>query len=170
VFLQLMVTQLQNQDPLNPMDNTEFLSQQAQFSQVTAMQDIKETLNSLVSLNGSMMGANSFSQALNVVGKEVTVADPDNPNETITGVVESVKITDEGSVLLSVNGREIPSENLRSVSNQTGTTDTTSTSTTTDADTTLKNTAKDFLSDILNNPKLKDAAANLIEKLAGNFI
>ena len=39
-FMNLFVTQLQNQDPLEPMDNTEFLSQMAQFSSLEQMQNI----------------------------------------------------------------------------------------------------------------------------------
>jgi len=173
VFLQLMVTQLQNQNPLDPMDNTEFLSQQAQFSQVTAMQDMKESLtkygDALLSMNNAMLGTSSFSQAMNVVGKEVTAVNPDDPSTTITGIVDSVKITDDGNVVLSVNGKDISSDSIKSVSNAT-TSSTGTTSSTTDADTTLKNTAKDFLSEILANPKLKSAASNLIEKLAGDLI
>ena len=55
VFLQLMITQLQNQDPLDPMDNSEFLSQQAMFTQVNTLQEMNENLTSygdaLLSMN-----------------------------------------------------------------------------------------------------------------------
>ena len=37
-FLQLLMVQLQNQDPMNPTDNQEFIAQQAQFTQVTELQ------------------------------------------------------------------------------------------------------------------------------------
>ncbi len=46
-FLQLLVTQLQNQDPLNPMDNTEFLSQMAQFSSLEQLIHINTTLEEM---------------------------------------------------------------------------------------------------------------------------
>lgn len=46
-FLQLLVTQLQNQDPLNPMDNTEFLSQMAQFSSLEQLIHINTTLEKM---------------------------------------------------------------------------------------------------------------------------
>ena len=42
-FLKLMTTQLKNQDPFEPMDNGEFLSQIAQFGTVTGIDDLKET-------------------------------------------------------------------------------------------------------------------------------
>jgi flagellar basal-body rod modification protein FlgD len=46
-FLQLLVTQLQNQDPLDPMDNTEFLSQMAQFSSLEQLININTTLEEI---------------------------------------------------------------------------------------------------------------------------
>lgn len=46
-FLQLLVTQLQNQDPLNPMDNTEFLSQMAQFSSLEQLININTKLEEI---------------------------------------------------------------------------------------------------------------------------
>ncbi len=42
-FLQLLVTQLQNQDPLNPMEDREFISQMAQFSSLEQMQNLNDT-------------------------------------------------------------------------------------------------------------------------------
>jgi len=177
VFLQLMVAQLQNQNPLDPMDNTEFLSQQAQFSQVTALQDMKESLtkygDALLSMNNSMLGASSFSQAMNVVGKEVTVVDPDDTSATITGVVDSVKITDEGNVYLSINGREISVDSIKAVSNtatsSNGVSSVVQALESSDVKTTLKNTARDLLDDVLNNPKLRAVASDFIDSLAGKL-
>ncbi|MEY4377647.1 MAG: hypothetical protein RJB26_2197, partial [Pseudomonadota bacterium] len=53
-FLKLMVTQFKNQDPFKPLDNGEFLSQMAQFSQVTGLQDLNgkfDTLSSALNSN-----------------------------------------------------------------------------------------------------------------------
>jgi flagellar basal-body rod modification protein FlgD len=47
-FLQLLVAQLKNQDPLNPTDGTQFLSQLAQFSQLEQLMGIKDELTTLV--------------------------------------------------------------------------------------------------------------------------
>jgi flagellar hook assembly protein FlgD len=46
-FLQLLVTQLQNQDPLDPQDNGEFLAQLAQFTSLESLQQIKEDMAAL---------------------------------------------------------------------------------------------------------------------------
>ncbi len=169
VFLQLMITQLQNQDPLNPMDNAEFLSQQAMFSQVTTLQDMNQNLtkygDALLSMNNSMLSSTTLNQAMGIVGKEVTATNPDNPEEEITGIVDSVKVTEKG-ILFSINGKEISSDNVKSITNGTNSA---STSVTGENETSLKETFKDFLSDILQNPKLKSAASNLIDKLAGSL-
>ena len=45
-FLQLMMEQLKYQDPLEPMDNSEFLTPQAQFTQVSSLQNIESSMNS----------------------------------------------------------------------------------------------------------------------------
>ncbi|KUJ95572.1 MAG: flagellar basal-body rod modification protein FlgD [Desulfonauticus sp.] len=69
-FLRLLVTQLENQDPLNPMDDKEFIAQLAQFSSLEQMNNIAEGINNLVSLNQQdrMLGAVGF------IGKEVVAA------------------------------------------------------------------------------------------------
>lgn len=53
-FLQLLVTQLENQDPLEPMDNTEFVSQLAQFSSLEGITNLNTTMEGVVSSLSSM--------------------------------------------------------------------------------------------------------------------
>jgi len=94
-YMKLLVTQLQNQNPLEPMDNNEMASQLAQFSQLSQL----ETMNS------------SFSQALvaaertyasSLIGKEVSfVAEIQEGTSDITsGTVEQVINNYEGEVVL----------------------------------------------------------------------
>ena len=69
-FLKLLVTQLKNQDPLNPMDNAQMTSQLAQMSTVSGIEKLNTTLNSLV--DGF---ANTQSmQAAEMIGKSVLVS------------------------------------------------------------------------------------------------
>jgi flagellar basal-body rod modification protein FlgD len=49
-FLKLLITQLQNQDPLQPQENGEFLAQLAQFSSLESLQQIKDDMTALRSL------------------------------------------------------------------------------------------------------------------------
>lgn len=50
MFLQLLVTQLQHQDPTNPVDDSEFLSQLAQFSSLEKLTDISQSLDNITTL------------------------------------------------------------------------------------------------------------------------
>jgi len=70
-FLKMLVTQLQNQDPLNPMDATQFASQLAQFTSVEQLNNINTTLQS--SISASQLLNQSISNALSttVIGKQV---------------------------------------------------------------------------------------------------
>ncbi len=169
MFLQLMITQLQNQDPLEPMDNSEFLAQQATFTQVNSLQEMNQKLETygeaLLSINSSSLNSSTLNQAMNLVGKTVTATDPNNNNETITGTVDSVTIK-EGSLTFMINGKEIGSEYITGVTTGSNS----SVTTPSEEDSSLKESAKDFLSDVLKNPKLKSAAENLIDKLAGSLL
>jgi len=66
-FLTLLVTQLQNQDPLNPMDNAEVTSQIAQLSTVNGIQQLNSTL---LALSGQMDMSQSL-QAAGLIGKDI---------------------------------------------------------------------------------------------------
>ena len=68
-FLQLLVTQLQNQDPLEPMSNAEFVAQLAQFSGVEQLVAVNEGLNMLGVQQMSMSNA----QAASLIGREVQI-------------------------------------------------------------------------------------------------
>ncbi|CAM5790115.1 hypothetical protein CCAE64S_02522 [Castellaniella caeni] len=66
-FLTLLVTQLQNQDPLNPMDNAEVTSQ---IAQLLTVQGIQQLNNTLLALSGQMDMSQSL-QAANLIGKDI---------------------------------------------------------------------------------------------------
>ena len=66
-FLKLLVTQLNNQDPLNPMQNAELTSQLAQMSTVSGIEKLNSTLSGLVSQSGS----NQVLQAASLIGYNV---------------------------------------------------------------------------------------------------
>lgn len=107
-FLNLMMKQLQYQDPMDPVSNTEFIAQQAQFSQL-------ETSNTM---SANIAANNGITQALSLVGKKVTLADPDNKNNTITGTVSSASINGKDSAI-TVNGKQYALSSLKSVSQST---------------------------------------------------
>lgn len=90
-FLQLLMAQLRYQDPLNPVKDSEFLSQQVQLTQVDKMEE-------LVRL---MKGNNTLSQASGLIGKQVDVKTSNG--FTVTGTVESASFSN-GSAGLLING------------------------------------------------------------------
>lgn len=67
-FLHLLVAQLQNQDPLNPSDSTEFTAQLATFSSLEELQNISATLEGVSSSQSVMTN----SQAVDYIGKRIT--------------------------------------------------------------------------------------------------
>lgn len=69
-FLQLMISQLKNQDPLSPQDNGEFVSQLAQFSSVQTLDKLNNNFDSFA----SKFVSNQALQASSLVGRSVTVA------------------------------------------------------------------------------------------------
>ncbi len=68
-FLELMITQLKNQDPLSPQDNTEFIAQLAQFSSVESLDKLNNNFDSFT----NSFVANQALQASSLVGRSVTV-------------------------------------------------------------------------------------------------
>lgn len=69
-FLKLLVTQMQNQDPLNPMDNAQVTSQMAQLSTVSGIDKLNTTVQAL---SASMLASQSLS-AVSMIGHPVLVA------------------------------------------------------------------------------------------------
>jgi len=68
-FLTLLTTQLQNQDPLSPMDSSQFTQQLVEFSQVEQQIDTNSNLKSLIALGQS----NTLSSSASYLGKEITI-------------------------------------------------------------------------------------------------
>ncbi len=95
-FLRMFVAQLQNQDPLNPMEGTEYTAQLAQFS------NLEQSIKSNEKLDG-LMSQLSLSQANALIGRTATTADG-----AISGVIETVTILSDGSVANLVDGTKLP--------------------------------------------------------------
>jgi flagellar basal-body rod modification protein FlgD len=68
-FLTLLVAQMKNQDPLNPLDNAQVTSQLAQLSTVQGIENMNSSLQALA----ASMGANQMAQAANLIGRGVLV-------------------------------------------------------------------------------------------------
>ena len=66
-FLKLLTAQMSNQDPFNPVDNTQMIAQMAQFSSVAGISEMNTTLSSIA----LKLGATSTADAMSYVGKTV---------------------------------------------------------------------------------------------------
>ena len=102
MFLQLLVTEMQYQDPLQPTDNSEYVKELATFSQVEALNSVSDKMSEL--------------QASALVGNFVTLTD-DNGNE-IKGCVDYVT-TDSSSIKVSVEGNLYDVDSITSVQDST---------------------------------------------------
>jgi flagellar basal-body rod modification protein FlgD len=96
-FMQLLIAQLKNQDPMKPMEDKEFITQLAQFSSLEAMEKMTQQMEDLT-------GSQMLVQAATLIGKQVT-AKLEN-GDVVTGTISQVKIVD-GQPVAVVNGREI---------------------------------------------------------------
>jgi len=98
-FLKLLVTELRNQDPMNPMEDRDFIAQLAQFSSLEQMQQ----------LNGGItqMGVSSAAtQAFAMIGHDVDFLDSGSDDLTSSGKIESVSFQD-GSPILNIGKKSV---------------------------------------------------------------
>lgn len=98
-FMKILIVQLQNQDPSNPMDSDQLLNQVSQMRALQSSLELETALKG-VTLSQQLNGAASL------IGKTVTAVTGDD-NETVSGKVDSVVVKD-GSTLLKINGQQIP--------------------------------------------------------------
>ena len=97
-FLQLLVAEMKNQDPTNPMDTSQYMSQFAQLSTVEQAMQTNSKLDALLS-------SQSLSQANGLIGK--TVSFTDATGATFSGKVVSISINSDGSIATLENGTKV---------------------------------------------------------------
>ncbi|KXZ14953.1 flagellar basal body rod modification protein [Bacillus nakamurai] len=107
-FLKILMTQVRNQDPLNPVDDKEFISQMATFSSLEQMMNLNKTMTSYVE------NQDPFTMYVNWIGKNVTWSDSDGTEQT--SPVNSVKHSNGNYVLVLENGKEVSPWNVTAVS------------------------------------------------------
>lgn len=98
-FLRLLAVQLSNQDCLNPTQDTEFISQMAQFTSLQAMQEVSKAVN--LQYNASLAGKTVTVQGMDTNGRMYAK----------TGVVESVYFSSDETILV-IDGRSYPVSDL----------------------------------------------------------
>ena len=88
-FLKLLVTELQNQDPMQAMDNKEFVSQMAQFSSLEIMNNVSTAMANLQGEIAKQTQQSLLVQGTALIGKQVVGIDTNGEN--IQGAVDSIK-------------------------------------------------------------------------------
>jgi len=111
-YMKLLVTQLQNQNPLEPMDNSEMASQLAQFSQLQQLESMNSTF-------ASVLSSTERSYANSLIGKEISFA---TENETgsrdiTNGIVEEVINNVDGEIILVTANHTIALDGVISIKN-----------------------------------------------------
>ena len=107
-FLKLMITELQNQDPLNPLENSEILQQITQIREIEATGRLSDTLNAV------LLGQN-LNSASSMIGKQVkALAGQGGEGEEVAGVVDRVSVAD-GKPLLHIGDKSFALDRVREI-------------------------------------------------------
>jgi flagellar basal-body rod modification protein FlgD len=109
-YIKLLVEQLKNQDPTNPLDNNQMASQLAQFSELQQL----ETMNSKFA---DVLKTNQLMYASSLVGKQVTYQSTaeDGTSTTNAGMVQGVGKDSDGNIILSVGGYAVGLDDVVSI-------------------------------------------------------
>lgn len=101
-YMKLLVTQLQNQNPLEPLDNKDMTAQLAQFSQLQQIEGLNTSF-------GKMLESVQRTYASSLIGREVSfkATAADGSIETATGDVEEVTIGNAGQIILTVGNQRV---------------------------------------------------------------
>ncbi len=106
-YLNLLITQLQNQNPLEPMSSTEMTSQLAQISQLEHLENIDSRFQ-------QVMLTAELNEATALIGKTISFF-PDGSVNAVAGKVDSVNIVD-GAALLNVGEYSVNLDEIKSIS------------------------------------------------------
>jgi len=110
-FLNLMIQQLSQQDPLNPTDSNQLLNQMSQISNLQANTDMQASLKGLTLQQSIGAGGN-------LIGKTVTGLDANG--NALQGVVTSVKVADQKVSLELDSGHDLPLGNVTAIAQTSG--------------------------------------------------
>lgn len=109
-FLKLMIAELQNQDPLNPMDNAQLMEQIGQMREIAANDSLTKTLETVLTRQ-------NLTTASSLIGQSVNALD-DEGNE-VTGLIDRVTMAtdenDERTVRVQVGDQSIRLSNIREI-------------------------------------------------------
>nr|WP_216627942.1 flagellar hook capping FlgD N-terminal domain-containing protein [Paenibacillus germinis] len=108
-FLKILITQLQNQDPTQPLQDKEFIAQMAQFTSVEQLTNMAGEMKLMRQSLGFVSG---------LIGKSITWTDIDSSGASVekSGVIDSITFKD-GNQYANVKGEEISLDKLKKIEN-----------------------------------------------------
>ena len=109
-FLKLLTTQMQTQDPFNPVDNTQMVAQMAQFSSLSGITEMSTTLKSIA----GKLGATSLNDAIGYVGKNVLVQGSTAYPRTSGGLAGAVAL-DKDATNVTVTIKDTNGNTLKTI-------------------------------------------------------
>jgi len=117
-FMRLLVSQLQNQDPINPQSNEDFIAQLAQFSSLEQMENLNDAFLGMAAMQQSTALIGQLEAASNLIGKSVEYYDPQT-GELTSGVIDSVRVQDSVA-MLNIDGESVPLSYLHEIKGDAG--------------------------------------------------
>ncbi|MHC4362135.1 MAG: flagellar hook assembly protein FlgD [Planctomycetota bacterium] len=111
-YMKLLVTELQNQNPLEPMDNNQMAAQLAQFSQLQQLEGMNSNF-------ADVLAVNELAYASTLIGKQVSFLHEtqSGDKELTTGSVDKVTADEDGNILLTVGDKTPALEEVISIAN-----------------------------------------------------
>ena len=109
-YMNLLITQLQNQNPLEPLDNNEMATQLAQFSQLQQLESMNTSF-------ADVLATTELSYANSLLGKEITfmATNETGASDVTSGIVEQVHNNIDGEILLGVGNHTLALQDVISV-------------------------------------------------------
>ncbi len=105
-FLQLLVSQLTNQDPMNPTDSTTYITEESEFSMVQSMNQVSSQMTNLY-------GSQEMQQATDLIGKNISYTDSNG--DSTSGVVSAASPGTAGAAVVRVGADQIPLSSISEV-------------------------------------------------------
>jgi flagellar basal-body rod modification protein FlgD len=106
-FLQLLLAQLQNQNPLDPMSDTDFATQLADLSEVGSLDSVNTSVSDLVQVQ-------QLSSAADLIGSTATYT-PTGSTSSSEGQVTGMTVQSDGTADLTIDGTNVPLSQINSI-------------------------------------------------------
>jgi flagellar basal-body rod modification protein FlgD len=102
-FLRILVAQLNNQDPLKPLDNEQFVTQLAQFTSLQQTQNLNDKMESLLSIQGAMQSVGLLGRSVDIQGEGGQVSGKVSALNFVGGEPRLTVTLSTGAVLVDVS-------------------------------------------------------------------